>query len=76
MINKLIEFSLGNRLLVVLLMFLLIFGGFWGSQRISVDAFPDTTPIQAQINTVAPSLNPEEVEQQITLPVELSIFFR
>jgi cobalt-zinc-cadmium resistance protein CzcA len=38
-----------------------------------VDAFPDTTPIQVQINTVAPSLNPEEIEQQITLPIELSV---
>ena len=41
--------------------------------RIGVDAFPDTTPIQVQINTTAPALNPEEVEQQITLPVELAI---
>lgn len=38
-----------------------------------VDAFPDTTPVQVQINTVAPALNPEEIEQQITLPIELSI---
>lgn len=73
MIGKLIEFSLGNRLLVVFLMLLLILSGLLATQRVSVDAFPDTTPIQVQINTVAPSLNPEEIEQQITLPVELSI---
>jgi cobalt-zinc-cadmium resistance protein CzcA len=41
--------------------------------RIPIDAFPDTTPIQVQINTVAPALSPEEIEQQITLPVELAI---
>lgn len=41
--------------------------------RIPVDAFPDTTPVQVQINTVAAALNSEEIEQQITLPVELSI---
>jgi len=39
----------------------------------AVDAFPDTTPVQVQINTVAPALNPAEIEQQITLPLELAI---
>jgi len=73
MINQLIEFGLKNRLLVICLTFGLIFGGYWSSQRIAVDAFPDTTPVQVQINTVAPSLNPEEIEQQITLQVELSV---
>ena len=38
-----------------------------------IDAFPDTTPVQVQINTVASNLNPSEIEQQITLPIELSI---
>jgi cobalt-zinc-cadmium resistance protein CzcA len=38
-----------------------------------VDAFPDTTPIQVQINTVAPALGPEEMERQITDPIEQSI---
>ena len=73
MLEKLIEFALRNRLLVVLI-FVFLFGiGIWTLRRISVDAFPDTTPIQVQVNTVAPALNPEEIEQQITLPVELSI---
>lgn len=40
---------------------------------LSVDAFPDTTPIQVQINTVAPALNPEETERQITFPVETAV---
>jgi len=73
MLNLLINFGLKNRLLILCLTLTLIFGGFWASQRIAVDAFPDTTPVQVQINTVAPSLNPEEIEQQITRPVELSI---
>src|SRR3981081_894640 len=38
-----------------------------------LDAFPDTTPVQVQINTVAPALGPEEVEQRITFPIEQSI---
>ncbi len=39
-------------------------------RRLDVDAFPDTTPVQVQINTVAPALGPEEVERQITFPIE------
>ena len=42
-------------------------------RRLSIDAFPDTTPVQVQINTSVPSLNPAEPEQQVTLPVELAI---
>src|SRR4051794_25869859 len=38
--------------------------------HLDIDAFPDTTPVQVQINTVAPALGPEEIEQQITFPVE------
>ncbi len=39
----------------------------------NVDAFPDVTPVQVQVNTVAPALSPEEVERQITFPVEQAI---
>ena len=73
MLENLIKFSLKNRLLVTLLTLVVIGIGSWRLINIPVDAFPDTTPVQVQINTVAPSLNPEEIEQQITLPVELSI---
>ena len=48
----------------------------WASlamRQLDIDAFPDTTPVQVQINTVAPSLGPEEVEQQITFPIEQSL---
>lgn len=73
MLSKLIEFALKNRLLVLLLFAVATGLGLWRLTQLPVDAFPDTTPVQVQINTVAPSLNPEEIEQQITLPVELSI---
>jgi len=73
MLEKLIEVALRNRLLVVLL-FLVAFGvGLWELLRLPVDAFPDTTPVQVQINTTAPSLGPEEIEKQISLPVELAV---
>jgi len=73
MLTHLIRFCLANRLLVFLFTALIIISGFWAASRVPVDAFPDTTPVQVQINTVAPSLNGEEIEQQITLPVELEI---
>ena len=41
--------------------------------RLPIDAFPDTTPVQVQINTVAPALSPLEIERQITRPVEQAI---
>ncbi|HKK17651.1 MAG TPA: efflux RND transporter permease subunit, partial [Opitutales bacterium] len=73
MLHKLIDFSLKNRLLVLVLAGVLTLAGIWRLTMLPIDAFPDTTPVQVQINTVAPALNPEEIEQQITLPVELSI---
>jgi len=42
-------------------------------RKLDIDAFPDTTPVQVQINTVAASLGPEEVEQRITFPIEQAI---
>jgi len=73
MLEKLIAVALRNRLAVVLL-FLVAFGaGLWALSRLPVDAFPDTTPVQVQINSTAPSLGPEEIEKQISLPVELAI---
>ncbi len=69
----LVLFALRNRLLVLVLFGLACLAGLVRLVQLPVDAFPDTTPVQVQINTVAPALSPEEIEQQITLPVELSI---
>jgi cobalt-zinc-cadmium resistance protein CzcA len=74
MLNKIIDVSLNNRLIVILLLAVSLGLGIRAMLRTPVDAFPDTTPVQVQINTNAPALNPAEIEQQITLPVELSIF--
>ncbi len=73
MLNRVIEFSLRNRLLVCLLTLASVAVGAYLIRRLPIDAFPDTTPVQVQINTVAASLGPLEVEQQITFPVELEI---
>lgn len=71
--DRIVEFALKNRPAVVLLFAVAAALGAWRAFRLPVDAFPDTTPVQVQINTGAPALNPLEVEQQITLPIELAI---
>jgi cobalt-zinc-cadmium resistance protein CzcA len=73
MLNGLIRFSLRNRLFICVLAGLLVVVGTWSLKLLPVDAFPDTTPVQVQINTTAAALNPEETEAQITLPVELAV---
>src|SRR5262245_27244601 len=69
-LNWVIDFSLRHRTLILV-------GAFWcalfGASSllfIDIDAFPDTTPIQVQINTSAPTMTPDQVERQITAPLE------
>ncbi|WZO99311.1 CusA/CzcA family heavy metal efflux RND transporter [Isosphaeraceae bacterium EP7] len=73
MLNALIDFSLRNRFVVILLSCILVALGVRAAGELPLDAFPDTTPVQVQINTVAPELAPEEIERQITFPVEQAV---
>lgn len=70
MLNWLIDFSLKHRFLVILAVTLGAVAGVFALMHLDIDAFPDTTPVQVQINTNVPSLNPEEVERQVTFPLE------
>ena len=69
----LIDFSLKYRWLVVLAAAAAAVGGALAMRQLDIDAFPDTTPVQVQINSVAPSLGPAEVELQITYPIEQAL---
>jgi cobalt-zinc-cadmium resistance protein CzcA len=73
MLNAIITWSLGHRFLVIALTLVLVAVGVRAVLRLPIDAFPDTTPVQVQINTTAPALSPLEIEQQITFPVERAI---
>ena len=73
MLNWIIDFSLRHRALIILAVLIFAAAGVVSLRHLDIDAFPDTTPVQVQINTVAPSLSPEEVERQITFPVEQAI---
>lgn len=73
MLSAVIFWSLRNRLLVIAGWLALAGAGLYALSALPIDAFPDTTPVQVQINTVAPSLVPEEVERQITFPIEMAL---
>lgn len=73
MLNWIIDHSLRHRFLVILgAIAFAVLGGI-SLRYLDIDAFPDTTPAQVQINTNTPSLGPEEVEQQITFPIEQAL---
>jgi heavy metal efflux system protein len=73
MLDAVITWSLRHRALVLLATAALIAVGALAFARLPIDAFPDTTPVQVQVNTVAPALSPLEVERQLTAPVEQAI---
>ncbi|HHC72558.1 MAG TPA: efflux RND transporter permease subunit [Thiotrichales bacterium] len=70
MLNRIIDMGVHNRLLVVLSLLAALVGGFLILPKLNLDAFPDVTNVQVQINTEARGLAAEEVEQLITFPIE------
>jgi heavy metal efflux system protein len=73
MINRLIRFSVSQRLLVLLMVTIMIGAGVYSIIRLPIDAVPDVTNVQVQVLTAAPSLAPLEIERQITFPVEVAM---
>src|SRR6185436_10054473 len=70
MIDNLIAFFYRERLLVAVVSMLIVGGGVVALRNLNVDAFPDVTPVQVEIDTEAQGLAPQEVEQLITFPIE------
>ena len=73
MLNKIIQFSIKNKLIIGILTLALIGWGTWSASKLPVDALPDVTNNQVQIITTAPTLAAQEVEQFITYPVERAL---
>ena len=69
MIEKLIELSIRNRLLVVLLTAVLVVLGIWAMLRIRLDAIPDLSDVQVIVVSEFPGQAPEVVEDQVTYPL-------
>ncbi len=74
MLNKIIEIAVGSRLLVVLALAGIIAAGALILPKLNLDAFPDVTNVQVTVNTEAPGLAAEEVEQLITFPIEAVMY--
>ena len=73
MLTWIIDFSLRHRLLVIAVVATAAAVGAFSLLHLDIDAFPDTAPVQVQINTLAPALSPEEIEQQITWRIEQAL---
>src|SRR5204863_6371529 len=70
MTDNFIAFFYRERLLVAVVSILIVAGGILTLSRLNVDAFPDVTPVQVEIDTDAEGLAPQEVEQLVTFPIE------
>lgn len=70
MLNKIIEFSIKNKLIVGLFVVALIGYGVYETSRLPIDAVPDITNNQVQVITVAPSFGATDIERLITFPIE------
>ena len=68
MLERLMSFSLRNRLVVLLAIGVLVIAGAWALRTIPIDAFPDVTNIQVEVVSTAPGLSPLEIEQFVTYP--------
>lgn len=73
MLNKLIDFAVHQRLLVMIVTAGVALLGAYNYLRLPIDAVPDITNVQVQINTAAPGYSPLEAEQRITFPVETAM---
>src|SRR5947209_6841374 len=73
MLTALIDWSLRNRVVVLAGAVLFVALGIAAVPSLPVDAFPDPTPVQVQVNTYASNLSPVEIERQITVPIENAI---
>jgi len=74
MLNSIVDWAVRNRLLVLLGLIAALIGSVMSIEKLNLDAFPDVTNIQVQVNTEAPGLAAEEVEQLITYPIEAVMY--
>lgn len=73
MFEKILRLSIANRWLVMIVTLAIALVGVFSYQKLPIDAVPDITNVQVQINTETPGYSPLEVEQRITFPVETAL---
>ncbi len=69
-LERLVRFSVENRWLVVILTIAVAVAGIFALKRLPIDAVPDITNVQVQVNTAYAALSPNEIEKQVTFPLE------
>src|ERR1700758_1437306 len=73
MIRLVVDFALNNRLLVVAMAVLLFAGGIVSFERLPIEAYPDVADNYVDIITQWPGISAEQVEQQVTIPIEIGM---
>ena len=73
MLQRLIAFSLAQRLLVLVVAAGLVVAGVWAFLRLPIDAYPDIAPTQVKLILKAPGMTPEEVESRVVVPLEMEL---
>ena len=73
MFERLIQFAIEQRIIVLLAVLLMAGVGIASYQKLPIDAVPDITNVQVQINSAAPGFSPLETEQRITFPIETAM---
>jgi cobalt-zinc-cadmium resistance protein CzcA len=73
MIDKILEFAVRQRVLVLMGALALLLVGLWSATKLPMDAIPDITGVQVQVNTTVPALAPDEVEKLVTVPLEMAL---
>ncbi len=71
--NRIIDFVLMNRLLIVVVALVVFAGGYFSYKVLPIDAFPDVSPSLVQVFTITEGLAPEEVEKYVTFPIETAM---
>jgi heavy metal efflux system protein len=73
LIDKILEFAVRQRVLVLMGALALLLLGLWSANKLPMDAIPDITGVQVQVNTTVPALAPDEVEKLVTVPLEMAL---
>lgn len=73
MFERIIQFAIEQRIIVLLAVLLMAGVGIASYQKLPIDAVPDITNVQVQINSAAPGFSPLETEQRITFPIETAM---
>ncbi|HET9239225.1 MAG TPA: CusA/CzcA family heavy metal efflux RND transporter [Oligoflexus sp.] len=73
MLDRILKFSIQHRFLIMLMSVVVAIAGLFSLTRLPIDAVPDITNVQVQINTVSSALSPIEMEKQVTFPIETTL---